>query len=97
MGIFMSPIGSQIMSIGSDFGRPVTERQASMIATWGFVGEGLLTMLCGSLMDISINIYFYLSAFLCLALGFSSHYVLAELKEGSKAGKETQLEMQQIE
>lgn len=42
-------------------------------------------MICGTLMDININIYFYFSAFVCLALGFASHNLLAELNEGSKA------------
>lgn len=38
MGIFMSPLSALITSISSDFGKPLTEMQASKIATWGVIG-----------------------------------------------------------
>lgn len=49
MGVFMAPVSSLILSVGAEFGRPVTESQTSKIMTWGVIGEGVLTMLYGNL------------------------------------------------
>lgn len=87
MGIFMSPICPLILSIGSEFGRPLTENQTSKIMTWGVIGEGVLTMLYGNLMEKNSNIYFYFSIFLCLALWYFSSCILDELKGGKKEEK----------
>lgn len=92
----MSPIFSLIFSVSSEFGRPVTESQASKIVTWSVVGEGALTLICGSLMNISTSMYLYFSIGVCAALCAIFHYILIDLKGEKKAEKEVELLSLQI-
>lgn len=37
-------------------------------------------MICGKLMDLDVNAYFYFSIGMCLTLWIATYYVLAELE-----------------
>ena len=79
LSMFISPLSSIILSIGSEYGRPLIESQTSKLMTWGVIGEGVLTLLCGSLMNMHINVYYYISVAIGFSLWLSSRQMLSEL------------------
>ena len=59
MGVSLSSIYALVFPISSEFDQTLTEKQASSIAIWGVVGEGILSPICAMLMSfISPDMYF---------------------------------------
>lgn len=87
----MSPIFSLIFAVCSEFGQTLTESQASKVVTWSVVGEGVLTFICGSLMNINISMYLYFSTVVCAAICVIFHYILIDLRGEKKGEKEVEL------
>jgi hypothetical protein len=81
----MSSIYALIYSISSEFDQPLTEKQASSIALWGVIGEGVLSPLCAKLMEfIDVNMYFYFIILLYVTMWYVRCYIMKFFSKTSK-------------
>ena len=80
----MSPVYAILLSLSPEHHLFMNEKQVNLIMTVGFIGEGVVTWLCGVLMEIvSASIFYYFNWACLVMMGVATAVVLNNLKKES--------------